>query len=205
MQDITADCQTLCERRVNSQVDGPIIPFSARTSFLVCSLDTLRTRREVGLAIFLKVDAEDLGTIPLGKDSNQKRWTFPRETTNCMPIQDGGNLARRTAVLYRCVLSQERPHARTSRNSLQKKKKPEIQIQMSKLEKISGASWKDYRNRNHVAPRTKTLCSERRFPRPELLMFNKKQKQASKKLQEATIDGFGMLMETCHCPDAGSV
>ena len=57
-------------------------------------------------------------------------------------MQDGRNLARRTAVFHRYVQSGGDDLGRESQqNSSEEKKKSEIQIQMSKLVKISGLSW----------------------------------------------------------------
>ena len=61
---------------------------------------------------------------------------------NCGPMQDGRNFVRRTPVVHRGIPSRRRPQARTSRKHLRKKKeKPKIQIQILKLDKISGVLW----------------------------------------------------------------
>ena len=90
-------------------------------------------------------------------NSNQQRWTLKTWRMNLRSHQDGRNFARRTAVIRRCVQSRRRLQATISTTSLQKTKKPEIQVQILKLDQISWVFMWDYTYiyRNHVAPTTK--------------------------------------------------
>ena len=54
-------------------------------------------------------------------------------------------------MIYRWVESEERPQNKSS----DEKKKPEIQIQMSKLDKISGVMWDTTSYGIMILPRTK--------------------------------------------------
>ena len=52
-------------------------------------------------------------------------------------MQDGRNLARRTAVIHRCEQHGERLQARILTTLQKRNKKPEVQVQMLKLDNIS--------------------------------------------------------------------
>ena len=88
----------------------------------------------------LIVDVEDLKTMPPSETHKSKERDILKKTLNLYSIHDGLNLSRRTAVMFRFVQCGVRLHA-GSKILQKEKKKPEIQIQMPQLDKISGASW----------------------------------------------------------------
>ena len=125
-------------------------------------------------------------------------------------MQDGRNLARRPPVIYQCVQSEERPRARISATFFSRNKEPEIQIQMSKLDKIHGASWEItyigimlLRERNSMFPRTNfrylwlAFIDVHRNRETHWRTSCGKRKWFLEKLME--------LMEISHCLNSGSV
>ena len=79
--------------------------------------------------------------------SQEKQWIY-------IHTQDGRNLARKTAVIYRCVQSGRRPHAGFSANSSEEKRiardpNPDVQARQD-----FRSIMRNYTNRSHVAPRT---------------------------------------------------
>ena len=98
-------------------------------------------------------------------------------------MQDGRNLARRTAVIHR---------GENLNTILQKiKKKPEIQIQMSKLDKISGVFWGNYKYQNHVARRTKLHVLKDDVPiLVNYIDVQRRTKTSIDLIHEATVDDY---------------
>ena len=137
VQDLPADGQTPNERRFNSPLSGPIIPFevevkcyrnnipkknkvecisSVQNSFLKKSLHPPWTRGEVRLVIFSITDTEDLQTIqPSEMHVKCFNWKaveiLMRNTESVFSMQNGRNLAKGTAVVHRYVHSVRRLHA----------------------------------------------------------------------------------------------
>ena len=112
VQDLLAESQTLCERRFHSPFDGPIVPFGA---FKEKTLNAV----EFGLAIFWLWIRKISKTMP-PSEIHVKSFKIKRgehylgSNEFFIPMQDGRNVARRTAVIHRCVHSGRRPQARIS-------------------------------------------------------------------------------------------
>ena len=75
---------------------------------------------------------------------------------------------------------------------LQKKKEwPKIQVQILKLHRISGVSWKTHTYRNHAAPRAKLFVPKDDFTIPlNFVDVQRQTKTSLDVLQEATIDDY---------------
>ena len=163
VQDLLADGQTPFARRFNSPLDGPIIPFGAEVKFFPISSKRGRvhqfgTKVLPGKFIAYALNAErswtgDLSDCGYGGSANKstiwnkckkiqtKRSGHSQEKHRiCIFLQDGRNLARRTASNYHCVQSGRRPRARISANFRRERGSPISRL--SKLHKISGALWK---------------------------------------------------------------
>ena len=80
---------------------------------------------------------------------------------------------------------------RRESHTIFKKKKPEVQVQMSQLDKISGAFMGSYTHRNHVAPRTKLYVPKDEFSFPvNYIDVQRQTKTSIDVLHEATIDDY---------------
>ena len=130
------------------------------------------------------MDTEDLQSNPSKEVDISKR-------NNEFVIPSGEIFQEGQPYLLLCT-KRERPRARISATFFRRKrKKPEIQIQMSKLDKISVKIIGHYIYRNHVAPRTTLNVPKDEFP--ILLNYIEVQRQTKTSidvLHEATIDGY---------------
>ena len=117
----------------------------------------------------------------------KNKWTFSRETINW---------DSQTGLAKSCKKDSRYPPLCTKRRAtpgehLQKKNmKPEIQIQTSALDKISGVMG-NYENRNPFAPRTTLYVPKEGFPKPlNYIDVQRQTKTSIDVFNEATIDDY---------------
>ena len=116
---------------INRPRSGATVRYKSNScNFLWIRLESGR----VGLVIFRQWyggSANDSTIWNSGEKKNKKFFLIP--------MQDGRNLARRIAAIHRCVRTVSATSGKNLNNNLQKKKKkPEIQVQMLRPDKISG-------------------------------------------------------------------
>ena len=165
---------------------------SAQKSFLENSLHTPWTRREVGLVIFLIADTAHLQTNP-PSETNVKRYK-PKEVDI---------LKRNTEFVFSCrtgeILQEEQPvttavykaggdRVRESpQTSSEEKEDPDPVVEAPR---DFWSVMEDYKNRDHVAPRTKLHVPKDDFPIPlNYLDVQRETKTSIDVVYEATIDG----------------
>ena len=155
----------------------------------------------------LIAETEDLKTMPPFETHVQrfksKEMDIQKRERICIPMQDGRNTARRTAVIHRAGGDLKQEFQETSSVAEGEIRDPSPDLEARQEFRISR---RDYKYRTHDAPRTKLCVPKDDFPIP--LTYKNVQRETKISLDEfheAIIDDFGTWMAKSHCLNPGSV